>query len=197
MTEQHPPRPPQPSRPDPGVTEYRQGPPPVPPPDPFRTHSAPKKKRHGLAWLIVGIVAVLGVGIASAGSGDDAAQLHNDAGVGTTTDHSATHTKPQKADVDLETTAQANARASAEDYLSTMPFSKKGLIHQLKFEGYSAADARYGVAAVHADWYEQAVKSAEDYLDTMPFSESDLVDQLEFEGFTSAQAEHGARVAYR
>ena len=44
-----------------------------------------------------------------------------------------------------ETAGQENARRSAESYLDTAAFSRSGLIKQLQFEGYSAADASYGV----------------------------------------------------
>jgi Host cell surface-exposed lipoprotein len=90
-----------------------------------------------------------------------------------------------------ETAAQENARRSAEDYLGTSAFSRSGLIHQLEFEGYSDADATYGVDAVSPDWNEQAAKSAKSYLDTSSFSRSGLIHQLEFEGFTAEQAAYG------
>jgi hypothetical protein len=83
-----------------------------------------------------------------------------------------------------ETAAQENARRSAEDYLGTSAFSRSGLIKQLKFEGYSTADATYGVDAVSPDWNEQAAKSAANYLDISSFSRSGLIHQLKFEGFT-------------
>jgi host cell surface-exposed lipoprotein len=44
-----------------------------------------------------------------------------------------------------ETAGQENARRSAEDYLSTAAFSRKGLIDQLKYEGYTEQQAVYGV----------------------------------------------------
>jgi CheY-like chemotaxis protein len=72
-----------------------------------------------------------------------------------------------------------------------MPFSRKGLIEQLEFEGYSTEDATYGVDALDVDWKEQAVKSAENYLDTMPFSRESLIEQLEFEGYSTEDAEYG------
>ena len=90
-----------------------------------------------------------------------------------------------------ETAAQENARRSAEGYLGTTAFSRSGLIQQLEFEGYSTADATYGVDAVSPDWNEQAAKSAETYLDTSSFSRSGLIDQLKFEGFTAEQAAYG------
>jgi hypothetical protein len=90
-----------------------------------------------------------------------------------------------------ETAGQENARKSAESYLSHSNFSRSGLIDQLKFEGYSAADATYGVDAVSPDWNEQAAKSAESYLSHSSFSRSGLIDQLEFEGYTAEQAAYG------
>lgn len=87
--------------------------------------------------------------------------------------------------------SQCNAFRSAADYLRLMAFSRSGLIRQLEFEGYSTADATYGVDAQNADWNAQATKSAKSYLDLMPFSRSGLIAQLEFEGFTRAQATFG------
>jgi hypothetical protein len=37
------------------------------------------------------------------------------------------------------------AALSAENYLSMQAFSREGLIQQLKFEGYTQAEAEYGV----------------------------------------------------
>jgi Host cell surface-exposed lipoprotein len=90
-----------------------------------------------------------------------------------------------------ETAGQENARRSAESYLDTTAFSHKGLIQQLKFEGYSTADATYGVDAVSPNWNVQAAKAAKNYLDTTSFSRSGLIQQLEFEGYTAAQAVYG------
>jgi hypothetical protein len=90
-----------------------------------------------------------------------------------------------------ESVSQRNARLKAADYLSFEAFSRSGLIDQLKFEGFSDADATYGTDAQGADWNAQAAKKAAEYLDSMPFSHQGLVDQLVFEGFTQAQAEYG------
>jgi hypothetical protein len=92
-----------------------------------------------------------------------------------------------------ETAGEANARQAAHDYLQTQGFSRSGLIQQLSSsaEGYSVADATYGVDAQNADWNWEAVKVAKDYLQTEPFSRTDLIQQLEFEGFTPAQAVFG------
>jgi hypothetical protein len=63
----------------------------------------------------------------------------------------------------------------------------------LKFEGYTKAQAIYGVNASHANWNVEAVKSAKEYLKTSPFSRSGLIAQLRFEGFTLAQATYGVK----
>ncbi len=91
------------------------------------------------------------------------------------------------------TMGEKNALSSAKEYLNTMAFSYKGLIEQLKYEGFSTEEATYGADNCGADWNEQAAKSAKEYLNTMAFSRSGLIEQLEYEGFTKAQAEYGAK----
>jgi hypothetical protein len=101
-----------------------------------------------------------------------------------------------------ETSSQENARESAQNYLDTMAFSRKGLIEQLSSDagdGFPRADAIYAVNHVDVDWYEQAAKSAQNYLDTMAFSRSGLIEQLESDagdGYTHAQAVYGVAQAY-
>ncbi len=96
-----------------------------------------------------------------------------------------------EADAPQETTAQENARESAESYLDMTAYSRSGLIEQLEFEGYSTKDATYGVDAQEADWNKQAAASAQNYLDMAAYSRSGLIEQLVFEGYTRKQAEHG------
>jgi Host cell surface-exposed lipoprotein len=69
----------------------------------------------------------------------------------------------------------------------------KGLVKQLKFEGYSTSDATYGASHSGANWYKQAARAAKKYLRMTPFSRSGLIQQLEFEGYTHAQALYGVR----
>lgn len=92
-----------------------------------------------------------------------------------------------------ETTSQKNAVRAAENYISVMPFSFKGLVEQLEYEGYSHSDAAYGANRCGADWKEQAAKSAETYLAVMPFSRKELIEQLEYDGYTHEQAVYGAQ----
>jgi hypothetical protein len=107
-----------------------------------------------------------------------------------------THAPKAPATVPSETSDQANARHQAESYLSFEAFSRKGLIEQLKYEGYSLADATYAVDHITVNWNEQAVQKAKDYLAMQSFSRSGLMEQLLYEGFTHAQASYGVRVAY-
>jgi hypothetical protein len=96
-----------------------------------------------------------------------------------------------------ETAGQKNARESAESYLETGAFSRRGLIQQLSSaygEGFSKADAIYAVNHIDVDWNEQAAKSAQSYLDSGSFSRNGLIQQLSSaygEGFTHAQAVYG------
>ena len=107
----------------------------------------------------------------------------------TTTDAPTTTTPPPT--FPPETVSQSNARAAAANYLDFAAFSRSGLIEQLNFEGYSEADATYGVDILGVDWNEQAALKAAEYLDSSAFSRSGLIDQLVYEGFSQAEAEYG------
>jgi hypothetical protein len=111
-----------------------------------------------------------------------------------TVDEPATPTEPTTAPEIVEpqlTAGQKNAISAAKSYLEFEAFSESGLIDQLKFEKYSAADAQFAVNHITVDWNEQAAKSAKSYLDISSFSRQGLIDQLEFEGFTTQQAIYG------
>jgi hypothetical protein len=92
----------------------------------------------------------------------------------------------------VATTSQSNAVRKAESYLAYTGFSKTGLVKQLKFEKFSAADAQYAVDHITVDWNEQAARKAEAYMGYTAFSKDGLIKQLKFDGFTSAEAAHGA-----
>jgi Host cell surface-exposed lipoprotein len=89
------------------------------------------------------------------------------------------------------TRSQEEAIGAAEDYLASSHFSKKGLIEQLKYEGYSTKDATYAVEHIKVNWNEQAAGAAEDYLASSHFSRKGLIEQLMYEGYTKAQATYG------
>ncbi|MBE6110162.1 MAG: hypothetical protein E7194_07055 [Erysipelotrichaceae bacterium] len=90
---------------------------------------------------------------------------------------------------------EKNAIRKAESYLSFMAFSRKGLIEQLEFEGFSTESSTMAVDALNVDWNKQAALKAKSYLDMMSFSRSGLIDQLLYEGFTRDQAEYGVSEA--
>ena len=75
--------------------------------------------------------------------------------------------------------------------MSFISFSRKGLIDQLVYGGFTISDATYGVDSQNADWNLQAAKKAKSYLALTAFSYSALVDQLVYEGFTQSQASYG------
>jgi len=90
---------------------------------------------------------------------------------------------------------EVNAIGTATDYLDTQAFSRKGLINQLKYEGYSTKVATAAVDSLHTDWNTQAVGVAKDYLNSQHFSRSGLISQLEFDGFSHSQAVYGVSKA--
>ena len=90
------------------------------------------------------------------------------------------------------TTGQKNALKAAVNYLNYAPFSRNGLIGQLKYEGFTSDEAAFAADNCGADWNEQALKEAADYLDYSAFSYSGLIDQLEYEEYTPDQAKYAA-----
>jgi hypothetical protein len=90
---------------------------------------------------------------------------------------------------------RAQAVRAAHEYLQSQAFSFKGLVSQLKYEGYSTRDATYGASHSGANWMRQAVRAAKEYLQSQAFSFSGMVGQLQYDGFTHNQAVHGARAA--
>ncbi len=95
-----------------------------------------------------------------------------------------------------ETRGQQQARLKAADYLRYTAFSRKGLIGQLRYEGFTYWQAVYGVDHITVSWYRQAVRKAKSYLAYSHFSRSGLRDQLLYEKFTYSQAVYGVNQAY-
>jgi Host cell surface-exposed lipoprotein len=89
--------------------------------------------------------------------------------------------------------SRANAVRSAHQYVPFQAFSLKGLVSQLKYEGFSTSDATYGASHSGANWRKEAVEAAKGYLQSQAFSRSGLISQLKYEGFTSSQALYGVR----
>src|SRR3954453_5663911 len=79
------------------------------------------------------------------------------------------------------TAGERNALSKARDYLQISAFSKKGLVEQLEYDGFSRSDSRWAVARVGVSWNRQAVKKAKDYLQISAFSRRGLIEQLEYD----------------
>lgn len=175
------------------------------------TAPAPVKKVRRWPWAVGGLLLGLLIGATAArgGSTPAPAALSTPAAPTTTVAAAApvapvpvatveapapvvTAPAATEAAVPAATTGQRNALGKATSYLSFSAFSKKGLAKQLKFEGFSDADAAYAVEHVGADWTAQADKKAASYLHYSSFSKSGLIKQLRFEGFTADEAAHGA-----
>jgi hypothetical protein len=96
-----------------------------------------------------------------------------------------------------ETPSERQAALDAQSYLTNIGgFSRLGLIAQVEFDKFSAADATYGIDSLNVDWNAQACIDARNYLTNVGgFSHQELVDQLVFDQFTVAQAVYGVSCA--
>jgi hypothetical protein len=95
-------------------------------------------------------------------------------------------------DAGAATKGDQEALADAHEYLSTQPFSLKGLISQVEYDGFSTAEATYGAEHSRANWNKEGLLDAKDYLSTQAYSRSGLVGQLGYDGFTASQSSYGA-----
>jgi len=167
-----------------------------------------KKPLYKRTWFIV-VAVLIGLGVIGSLIGGSPAEAPESS-------PSATESTPEPADTEAEpaaaepapepepepvaepaepalTMGQQQAVSKGRDYLDYAAFSRKGLIDQLVFEGFSADDATFAVDYIAPDWNEQAALKAKDYLDYSSFSRQGLIDQLVFEGFTKAEAEYGVK----
>lgn len=160
----------------------------------------PPKKSHAkliIALIVSATVILCGCGVLGAALGGDPKPR---AGRTTSPPFTATTTTGSQAaavDAPVATTApamtnsQKQAVKKAKSYLEYTAFSRSGLIKQLKYEGFSEADATFAVDSLNVDWNVQAAAKAKSYLEFTSFSRSGLIKQLKYEGFTDAQAAHG------
>ena len=140
------------------VRQTASGPPAAPPtPTPLTAQPVsqgtsatppPKKKRHGcLIALAAGaaLFILLVIIIAASGSGENAKVTPSGGGV-PTAEPVQEQPVEQPEDQGLST-GQQQAVESAQSYLDMGGFSRKALIEQLVFEGFTQAQAEYGVNA--------------------------------------------------
>lgn len=88
---------------------------------------------------------------------------------------------------------QQKALDKANEYVDTLPLSRKGLIKQLEYDGYTTDIATYAADNCSANWNKEAKEMAEQYMDSTTYTYKDMVQQLETEGFTKEQAKFGAK----
>jgi Host cell surface-exposed lipoprotein len=89
------------------------------------------------------------------------------------------------------------AVGAASDRLTSRPYSRWGLIHELTADAdqFTRAQAVYAVRHLHVDWNAEAVSAAIDALNSgAHYSRRDLLGELTLEpnGFTRAQAVYAA-----
>ena len=164
----------------------------------------PKKRnwfrRHPVWTVVLAVLAIILIATAAGGGGSNTEDTGNHNTFATNGDRPDNKIKdrPEPKPEPEYTTAQEQAIGAAEDYLNTMPFSKRGLISQLSSEygsQFDVEDARFAVRHLDVDWNAQAVQAGKDYLSTMSFSRDGLIDQLSSpygSQFTRAQAEYAA-----
>ena len=147
------------------VQQTASGPPAAPPtPTPLTAQPVsqgtsatppPKKKRHGCLIALAAVAALfilLVIVIAVAGSGEEAKVTPSGGGGSTGGQASAVPTaepvqEPAEPTKPALSTGQQQAVDSAKSYLDMGGFSRKSLIHQLIFEGFTQAQAKYGASA--------------------------------------------------
>ena len=90
-----------------------------------------------------------------------------------------------------------NAIESAEAYSNVFAYSKKELIEQLKYDGFSEDIAECAAKSINANWKENCVRSAYSYLDLSPFSKEELIHQLDYDGFTPEEIDYAMDQIYK
>ena len=96
-----------------------------------------------------------------------------------------------------EKTELENAIESAEAYSNIFAYSKKKLIEQLKYEGFSEDIAECAAKSINANWKENCVRSAYSYLDLFSFSKEELIHQLDYDKFTPEEIDYAMNQIYK
>lgn len=90
-----------------------------------------------------------------------------------------------------------NAIESAEAYSNVFAYSKKELIEQLKYEGFSEDIAECAAKSINANWKENCVRSAYSYLEIISYSKKELIEQLDYVGFTPEEIDYAINQIYK
>jgi Host cell surface-exposed lipoprotein len=170
---------------------------PGPNPQWAQQQQAPKPRRKKWPWVLTALVALLIIGSCVAG-GDEvdstpaSTSTSQETGDPSTEGATTASPRPEKTKPKLSV-SQQQAIGAAESYLDSGGYSRKSLIAQLKYEGFSTKEAEYAVDHVKVNWNDEAEESAESYMDSGSYSRKSLLAQLKYEGFTDAQAAHGVK----
>ena len=90
-----------------------------------------------------------------------------------------------------------NAIESAEAYSNVFAYSKKELIEQLKYDGFSEDIAECAAKSINANWKENCVRSAHSYLEITSYSKEELIHQLDYVGFTAEEIDYAMNQIYK
>ena len=90
-----------------------------------------------------------------------------------------------------------NAIESAEAYSNIFAYSKKELIEQLKYDGFSEDIAECAAKSINANWKENCVRSAHSYLEIISYSKEELIHQLDYVGFTAEEIDYAMNKIYK
>ncbi len=156
--------------------------------------------------ILTGIVAMGIVAAMVAGCGDESSKTTS--APETKQEQRAENPAPVKQEKKAESKPQVpmehqQALKAAEQYLRTMPFSKKGLYQQLTSEAgnkFPPEAAQYAIDNVKANWKENAAKAAANYLKIMPMSRDELINQLTSDAgdqYTLEEAQYGVEKVYK
>ena len=146
------------------------------------------EKINFVAGLVVGIVLIIIVNCSNGNKKVDNAEATTSPCVETT----ASPYEEKTSKTELE-----NAIESAESYSNVFAYSKKYLIEQLKYEGFSEDIAECAAKSINANWKENCVKSAYSYLDLFSFSKKELIHQLDYDGFTPEEIDYAMNQIYK
>lgn len=151
------------------------------------------KKKYTIKQIILFIVVVIfGITMGSGILGVLNKEQPEDSQQVVTTESTQENTQPVEEEIP-GTVSQKNAIRAAKHYLENMPFSEKGLIKQLAYEGYSEEDATFAVQNLNIQWNKVAVIAAKQYLENQAFSEKGLIKQLKYEGYNEEDAIYGVQ----
>lgn len=100
------------------------------------------------------------------------------------------------ADIGGEVNWNRLAVERAAVFLLHAPYSRKGLVEQLVFDGFSPDQAEFGVAHCRTSWSAQALRKANTLMLSENLAKPDLMVSLLYEGFTMEEAEYGSEECF-